>query len=568
MPVPRASNARSSVKVTQSRPLYSLYRIIREIKKNPSTSAHAALCVEKVQHSIANAEYDSNCETRRWLSHGSNMLEEHFLTVLLGTVLSMTLSCSGFNSERSGNISATWNVVPPLETVQKVMADHISSPKMEVIGIDKDLQISDTKMSTKIVERTSSADAPREKKFDFTIENIGSDARFPKIKDVDFVKEMTIETVSPLPKNVILIIVESGQDQEDFWKNFKTTNVFSVEGVLQSCNNAQKDKARFSLDNAQIRDKKHNCEHLLRSNIATLLLWTRDVKGMTTGTLSNANFTIPSLFGFEELAGLSREFYETDEKNMKPEVRSDWHVIDLGKPTNHVSSLMAAQNTREDDEAAWNVFDMFSKVRLVLFRSLLESLGRRIASSNNATPSRKSHLLRFNLLDMLEKLRSDENEKGFVLVVSVLASELESPLEFLQHKESQVTLLVVIEACPHDGKPVPFVAQGPSAKLLREATTIWDVPTAIRHIIASGCQDPSCRNRRHDVISPPITPLKIIPRNVAVLRRTSRDTARKSKKRKQFLIVNWFVNLLGKDSNQNQKIRRIDVSNRHDEIVM
>ena len=31
------------------------------------------------------------------------MLQEHFLTVFLGTVLSITLSCSGFNPERSGN---------------------------------------------------------------------------------------------------------------------------------------------------------------------------------------------------------------------------------------------------------------------------------------------------------------------------------------------------------------------------------------------------------------------------------------------------------------------------------
>ncbi|KAK9309959.1 hypothetical protein QLX08_000584 [Tetragonisca angustula] len=463
------------------------------------------------------------------------MLQEHFLTVLLGIVL---LSCSGVNPERSGNVPATWNVVPSLETVQKVTTDHVSSPKTEVTGIDKGLQTSDTKMSTKIVERTSLAEAPRERRFDFTVENIGNDARFPKIKDADFVKEMTIETVSPLPKNVVLIIAESGQNQEDFWKNFKTSHVFSVEGMLQSCNSAQEDKARFSLDDALIsgnKDKKHDCEHLLRSNIASLLLWTRDVKGMTTGTLSNANFTIPSLFGFEESVGLSREFDEIDEKNMKPEVRkvrpearSDWRVIDLGKPTNRVSSLMAAQNTREDDEAAWNVFDMFSKIRLVLFRSLLESLGRSVASSQDATPSRKSHLLRSNLLDMLEELTSVENEKGFVLVASVLASELDSPLEFLQREASQDTLLVVIEACPHDGKPVPFFAQGPSAKVLREATTIWDVPTAIRHIISSWCQDPSCRNRRHDVISPPITPLKIIPRNVAVLRRTSRDTAGKS----------------------------------------
>lgn len=45
-------------------------------------------------------------------------------------------------------------------------------------------------------------------------------------------------------------------------------------------------QSRFSLDDALIsanRDKKHDCEHMLRSNIASLLLWTRDVKGMTTG---------------------------------------------------------------------------------------------------------------------------------------------------------------------------------------------------------------------------------------------------------------------------------------------
>lgn len=48
-------------------------------------------------------------------------------------------------------------------------------------------------------------------------------------------------------------------------------------------------QSRFSLDDALIsanRDKKHDCEHMLRSNIASLLLWTRDVKGMTTGLIN------------------------------------------------------------------------------------------------------------------------------------------------------------------------------------------------------------------------------------------------------------------------------------------
>ncbi|XP_076483086.1 uncharacterized protein LOC117161586 [Bombus vancouverensis nearcticus] len=464
------------------------------------------------------------------------MLQEHFLTVLLGAAMSMTLSCSGFNPERSGNllcteivsflanIPTTWNVVSSLETEQKVTVDHVSSTKTEATGADKGLQISDTKLSTRTIDQTSPADTTREKRFGFAMENI---------------ETVAMETISSSPpRNVVVIIADPGQNQEDFWKSFKASRLFSVEGMLQSCNNIQADKARFSLGDALIpgnRDKKHDCEHFLRSNIATLLLWTRDVKGMTTGTLSNANFTIPSLFGFEESVGFSRDFDEIDEINMKPEVRKakpeirgDWHVIDLGKPIDRVPPLMPPQNAREDDEAAWNVFDMFSKIRLVLFRSLLESLGRNVAASEDPISSRKSHLLRSNFVDMVEELKSVENEKGFILVASLSASELDSALEFLQREASQDTLLVVIGACPHDGKPVPFFAQGPSAKMIREAITIWDVPTAVKHVIANGCQDSGCRNRRHDANSPPVAQLKIIPHNVAVLRRTSRDTAKKS----------------------------------------
>lgn len=95
----------------------------------------------------------------------------------------------------------------------------------------------------------------------------------------------------------------------------------------------------------------------------------------------------------------------------------------------------------ETDEAAWNVFDMFSKIRLVLFRSLLESLGRSVSPSVDAAPSRKSHLLRSNLLDMLEELRSVENEKGFVLVASVLATEIDSPVEFLQREVNHLPVI-------------------------------------------------------------------------------------------------------------------------------
>ncbi|XP_017766278.1 PREDICTED: uncharacterized protein LOC108555233 [Eufriesea mexicana] len=455
------------------------------------------------------------------------MSREHLLMAVLAAAMSITPLCSGFNPERSANVPGPWNIVPSLETEQKITVDHSSSSKSDVTVIDKALQVSDTKMSTKTVEQTSPADVTREKRFDFTMENTDKDTRSP----------VAVELVSSVPKNVIMIIAEAGQDQKDFWKNFKASHLFHVVGTLQGCDNGAAEKSRFSLDSAFTsgsKDKKRECEHFLRSNIASLLLWARDVKGMSIGTLSNTNFTIPSLFGFEESVGLAKEFEDMDENNMKlevhkpkPEIYSDWHVIDLAKPTGHAPSLMPASNIQEDDEAAWNVFNMFSKIRLVLFRSLLESLSGNVAATEDPIPSRKSHLLRSNLVDMMTELKSVENEKGFILVAMVPTSELNSAFELLQREMSQGTLLVVIITCSHDDKPVPFFAQGPSARMLHETTMIWDVPNVIRQVIASGCQDANCRARRH-VFPPLITQSKDDPHSITLLRRSSRDTAKNS----------------------------------------
>lgn len=73
---------------------------------------------------------------------------------------------------------------------------------------------------------------------------------------------------------------------------------------------------------------------------------------------------------------------------------------------------------------------------------------------------------------------------------------------------------------------MPYFARGPSAKIIREATKIWDVPNIIKSIIANGCQD--CKNRRHDVSPPPVAQLKIVPHNLANLKRPLRDTVKKS----------------------------------------
>lgn len=90
--------------------------------------------------------------------------------------------------------------------------------------------------------------------------------------------------------------------------------------------------------------------------------------------------------------------------------------------------------TVQSDDAAWKVFDMFSKVKWALFRSLLESLGGNIAATEESTPSRKLRALRSNLVDVVEELKSAENENGFILVASVPAIELDPALELLQRE--------------------------------------------------------------------------------------------------------------------------------------
>ncbi|XP_076671716.1 uncharacterized protein LOC143370457 isoform X2 [Andrena cerasifolii] len=364
---------------------------------------------------------------------------------------------------------------------------------------------------------------------EFILENVENETHLAKIVKDTAINPGNIinDDAVASPRNVVLLLIaKSRQDPENFWKDFQASYAFSVDGYLQSCHNAEIEAARFSLDDALVSGSKGkgcDCDHFLRSNVAALLFWARDVKGMATGTLSNTNFTIPSSPGHEEPMTITRELDEADENNMRSEIHRDWHLIDSGKPANRASSLVFTPNSREDgpDEAAWNVFDAFSRIRVALFRSLVESVGGAIA--DEPTPSRRSHLVSSNLADIVSELKSIQTEKGFVLVAMIPASEVASAVELLQHEVSQDTLLVVAGLCSHDTKPIRFLAQGPAAKTLREASTIWDLPTVIRGAIASRCQGFGCRAHRREGVPLPVAQLKATPQNTLPARRISRN---------------------------------------------
>ncbi|XP_076643619.1 uncharacterized protein LOC143353918 isoform X1 [Halictus rubicundus] len=448
---------------------------------------------------------------------------------LLSAIFTMLLPCSAFTADRSVNVPTGWNIVPLLETEQKVTVDHVLNGKTPVTSLDKVLQPSDTKKSTQFTEQTISQDTDRDRRY-VVLENVENDGHSTEtVKDAAINEETTItDTVVASPRNVILLLVaESDPDRKDLWKDFRASHSFPVEGHLQSCHNTKIEASWFPLDKAMVsgnKDKECDCEHYLRSNVATLLLWARDVKGMTTGTLFNSNFTIPSLFGYEEPANVPGELDELDENmklnihKAKPEIRSDWYMIDLGKPINHASALPFVPINREEEteDPAWNVFDMFSRVRMALFRSLLEALGRNVADSEAPIPFGRSHPSSSNFAAIVSELKSIQNQKGFVLVAATPSSELSSAMATLQREVSQDVLVVVAGVCTHDTKPIPFFAKGPAAKMLHEAITIWDLPTTIRNIIANGYQDPSCRIRRHDTNSLPVEQPTTVPAKEAV----------------------------------------------------
>ncbi|XP_076287578.1 uncharacterized protein LOC143212553 [Lasioglossum baleicum] len=442
----------------------------------------------------------------------------------LGAIFIMLLPCSAFTADRSVNVPTGWNIVPLLETEQKVTVDHFSNGRTPVTSLDKLLQPSDTKKSTQSAEQTISQDTERDRRY---VEP--RDIHFTEtLKDATINEESTIaDTMVSSPRNAVLLLVaESDHDRKDLWEDIRAWHSFPVEGHLQSCHNTKIETSWFPLDKALVsgsKDTECDCEHYLRSNVATLLLWARDVKGMTTGTLFNSNFTIPSLFGYEEPASVPGVLDELDEnmklniRKAKPEIHSDWYMIDLGKPVNHALSGSFVPNNREEgtEDPAWNIFDMFSRVRMALFRSLLDALGKNVADSEEPIPFGRFHPSSSNLEDIVRELKSIQNRKGFVLVAATPASELNSAMATLQRELTQDVLVVVAGVCTHDTKPIPFLAKGPAAKMLHEAVTIWDLPTTIRNILTNGYQDPSCRIRRQDTNSLPAQQLTTVPEKEA-----------------------------------------------------
>jgi len=86
----------------------------------------------------------------------------------------------------------------------------------------------------------------------------------------------------------------------------------------------------------------------------------------------------------------------------------------------------------------WDIFDVFSKIRMAFFRSLIESLHKNDGTLKNEFSSRKSFSFKPTATNLIEKtirdLKSVPNDKGYMLIATAPRSEGAAIIDPLQHE--------------------------------------------------------------------------------------------------------------------------------------
>ncbi|TGZ54118.1 Alpha-tocopherol transfer protein-like protein [Temnothorax longispinosus] len=276
-------------------------------------------------------------------------------------------------------------------------------------------------------------------------------------------------------------ILENVPDNQTREKRSTTENIETGMKLIEmkpineiSCRD-KVESANFSTDNASVsenKEKSSDCEcNYLRSNIGELLPWARQERGMTTGAVSGSNFSIPLIPGFE-----SSRF---NKSNVKLESREMNHDV------------------------IWDIFDVFSKIRMAFFRSLIESLHRNDGTFKNDIKSFSVKPTATSLIgNTIRELKSVPNDNGYMLIAAAPRSEGAAVIDLLQRETSpRDTLLIVTQICVGDQRSVPFFAQGPNCHILQETKIIDELPIAIKKaMIKRDCRDSECTNRqRRDI---------------------------------------------------------------------
>lgn len=89
-------------------------------------------------------------------------------------------------------------------------------------------------------------------------------------------------------------------------------------------------------------------------------------------------------------------------------------------------------------DGAWDIFDVFSKIRTAFFRSLLESLSRNDGTSEDEFSPRRPFPLKPTVTNLIgntiRELKSIPNDKGYMLIAVAPGNERASAVDLLQRE--------------------------------------------------------------------------------------------------------------------------------------
>jgi len=111
-------------------------------------------------------------------------------------------------------------------------------------------------------------------------------------------------------------------------------------------------------------------------------------------------------------------------------------------------------------DVTWDIFDVFSKIRMAFIRSLLESLGRNNNASEEEVSSRRPFPAKLSVINLIEnsikELKSFPNDKGYMLIATVPNSERIVVIDLLQREVIIVSCWVHVIILSMNNNPDPL----------------------------------------------------------------------------------------------------------------
>ncbi|XP_050459014.1 uncharacterized protein LOC126855426 [Cataglyphis hispanica] len=243
-----------------------------------------------------------------------------------------------------------------------------------------------------------------------------------------------------------------------------------------------------------------------------------------------SNFSIP-FFPRHEFDVSNNSNVKLELQENKHEFNNAWQIIDLSDQPKSVPSLITADSKTEEmnHDSMWNVFDVFSKIGIAIFRSLLESLSRNHGTFEDDFSLHRSFPLKPIVTNLIEntikKLKSIPNHNGYMLIAIVPKSEQAAIIDLMQHEISpKDTLLVMMQICAGNKTSVPLLVQGPNNEILREVVTIEELPMMIKKAITSNYHGSGYTDKKKRNI--PIVshlPIEIFSRELLMRKRVTKD---------------------------------------------